>query len=255
METVNNTETNQAPGEASSIEDRPKELDTSDDLSLTSTTDPSIDVESLDNDTNESSKPDSIDEEKKPLSPSAPPLPSTTTTNNNELYPTLHEKEPQPNSEPQPSKTPVMSFKDEPTSSDDVDKDTIVDIEDNDEGSQVEQANLKAEPWSTPVMTLSDEPPSHSDKQKEHIANVEGDSAGSPVTQTKADVGAANFWLDGNYKRVVKRIEEGAKMVDDLAKLIHERAEIELMYANKLKGIINLKVSLQHEKVYPTSLT
>jgi hypothetical protein len=43
-----------------------------------------------------------------------------------------------------------------------------------------------------------------------------------------------SFWEVGVYKRVVKRIDDGARMCDDLMKLIAERAEIEAKHANKL---------------------
>ena len=44
-----------------------------------------------------------------------------------------------------------------------------------------------------------------------------------------------SFWDVGNYKRTVKRVDDGAKLCDDFMKLIAERAEIEAKYANKLK--------------------
>lgn len=45
-----------------------------------------------------------------------------------------------------------------------------------------------------------------------------------------------NFWLEGSFKKVTKRIEDGAKVLDDVIKMLHERAEIENLYANKLQG-------------------
>lgn len=45
-----------------------------------------------------------------------------------------------------------------------------------------------------------------------------------------------NFWDVNGYKKTVKRIDDGAKLCDDLAKLIGERAEIESLYAGKLQG-------------------
>lgn len=44
-----------------------------------------------------------------------------------------------------------------------------------------------------------------------------------------------SFWDVGNYKRTVKRIDDGAKLCDDFVKLVCERAEIEAKYAFKLK--------------------
>lgn len=45
-----------------------------------------------------------------------------------------------------------------------------------------------------------------------------------------------NFWDVNSYKRTVKRIDDGAKLCDDLLKLLAERAEIEGLYATKLQG-------------------
>lgn len=45
-----------------------------------------------------------------------------------------------------------------------------------------------------------------------------------------------NFWDVNGYKRTVKRIDDGAKLCDDLLKLLAERAEIEGLYAAKLQG-------------------
>lgn len=47
-----------------------------------------------------------------------------------------------------------------------------------------------------------------------------------------------NFWLVGNYKRVVKKIEDGAKLCEEISQMMSERAEIESLYAKKLKGKI-----------------
>ena len=45
-----------------------------------------------------------------------------------------------------------------------------------------------------------------------------------------------NFWDVNGYKKTVKRIDDGAKLCDDLMKLISERAEIESLYAGRLQG-------------------
>ena len=45
-----------------------------------------------------------------------------------------------------------------------------------------------------------------------------------------------SFWDVGNYKRTVKRIDDGAKLCDDFMKLVTERAEIEAKYSFKLKA-------------------
>lgn len=45
-----------------------------------------------------------------------------------------------------------------------------------------------------------------------------------------------SFWDVGNFKRTVKRIDDGAKLCDEFMKLVAERAEIEAKYAIKLKA-------------------
>lgn len=45
-----------------------------------------------------------------------------------------------------------------------------------------------------------------------------------------------SFWDVGNFKRTVKRIDDGAKLCDEFMKLVTERAEIEAKYAFKLKA-------------------
>ena len=45
-----------------------------------------------------------------------------------------------------------------------------------------------------------------------------------------------SFWDVGNFKRTVKRIDDGAKLCDEFMKLVTERAEIEAKYALKLKA-------------------
>ncbi len=43
-----------------------------------------------------------------------------------------------------------------------------------------------------------------------------------------------SFWEIGQFKRTVKRIDDGAKLCQDLMALIKERGEIEAAYAKQL---------------------
>lgn len=74
-----------------------------------------------------------------------------------------------------------------------------------------------------------------------------GSSPAPPVT-------GFNFWDVNSYKRTVKRIDDGAKLCDDLLKLLAERAEIEGLYAAKLQGLYGRVVGVflftQHKNAY-----
>lgn len=52
---------------------------------------------------------------------------------------------------------------------------------------------------------------------------------------SSSNPGSDSFWEPGNYKRTVKRSEDGFKLSNDLIALLTERAEMEKLYAKSLK--------------------
>ena len=67
-----------------------------------------------------------------------------------------------------------------------------------------------------------------------------GEQAGQVTNETApisyGYVSNFNFWEVNYYKTTVKRMEDGAKLCEDFMKMVSERAEIEMMYCNKMKG-------------------
>lgn len=52
---------------------------------------------------------------------------------------------------------------------------------------------------------------------------------------TSVEASSDSFWDIGNFQRVVKRIENGARLCNDLAKMAQERIDIESKYARSLQ--------------------
>ncbi|XP_032240120.2 protein kinase C and casein kinase substrate in neurons protein 1 [Nematostella vectensis] len=63
--------------------------------------------------------------------------------------------------------------------------------------------------------------------------SIKGTPRGSEETLTAS---SDSFWDVGNYKRTVKRVDDGSKLCDEFMKMVTERAEIEARYAAKLKA-------------------
>ena len=78
-------------------------------------------------------------------------------------------------------------------------------------------------------------PPAEEQQQTTHESSIEPSAPEVPAT-TYTEIQVPNFWGEGAFKRVTKRIDDGARVLEDLSKMIHERAEIENLYATKIRG-------------------
>ena len=140
--------------------------------------------------------------------------------------------------------------------------DRLVDVEENEDGptsqgaAQIEHENV-AEISDEPVpndpasLNSSAETQNRADTSRNtpppvyvgenESENITGNAENNTVIVEKSkneEIVATpeNFWLVGNYKKVVKKIEDGSKLCEELSQMMSERAEIESLYAKKLKG-------------------
>ena len=133
--------------------------------------------------------------------------------------------------------------------------DRLVDVDENGNGPTSSQGAVQMEREPEPddptslnssaemqnqAGTSRDTPPPDYAGENES-ENITGNAESSNVTVEKpknVEIAAApgNFWLVGNYKKVVKKIEDGSKLCEELSQMMIERAEIESLYAKKLKG-------------------
>ncbi|XP_052424662.1 protein kinase C and casein kinase substrate in neurons protein 2 isoform X6 [Carassius gibelio] len=56
----------------------------------------------------------------------------------------------------------------------------------------------------------------------------------SVLSDSLGDVSSDSFWEVGNFKRAVKRVDDGNRLCNDLMNCLHERARIEKSYATQL---------------------
>ncbi|XP_065057789.1 protein kinase C and casein kinase substrate in neurons protein 2-like [Rhopilema esculentum] len=67
---------------------------------------------------------------------------------------------------------------------------------------------------------------------------VQEATSASPPLPPDTDLSSSenSFWLTGNYKKIVRKVDDGAKFCEELGQMMLERAEIESLYAKKLKA-------------------
>ena len=109
------------------------------------------------------------------------------------------------------------------------------------EGEQI-KAEQKPQPEQAQLNppAYEEEPgPSCSAKDEKTSADEAPPAYEEKPLQENIKITDDNFWLEGSLKKVTKRIEDGAKVLEDVIKMLHERAEIENLYANKLQGSKN----------------
>lgn len=73
---------------------------------------------------------------------------------------------------------------------------------------------------------------SEKEKSSMEVSPTSQESPSTPqVQETDFD-----FWKVNSYKKTVRRVDDGAKLADDVMKMVSERAEIESQYSLKLQS-------------------
>lgn len=74
------------------------------------------------------------------------------------------------------------------------------------------------------------------DEKNGQLASVQASLGKSEDDLSQLQPKTDSFWDIGNYKPVVKRYDDGARLCSDFAKMVQERSDIEAKYAKQLQS-------------------